>query len=343
MKNFNKYIMKTKHIIPVVLSFLFLSSCVAPKIYKDEKERRIDCEKQSEELQKANKDLSENYNELKAEFEKVKSDYDKKLSQQSANEAKYNDLKEQYDKLRSLYDNLLEQTKNRMKQDDAESKALLASIQKMQQDLQEREDKLHELENTLSEKKQNLDLLQTELEQKNKDLQEKQKRIAELQRMLAAKDSASKALKKKISDALLGFEGNGLHVERKNGKVYVSMDEQLLFKTGSDKVNPRGVKAIKKIAEVLAKNPDINILVEGHTDDVGDANYNWDLSVKRATSVVKIMTENKELDPKRITAAGHGEFMPVEVGTTPEIRAKNRRTEIILEPNYSQIMELLNQ
>ncbi len=335
--------MAYKKVILALISAVILNSCVAPKIYKDEKNRRIDCEKQSESLKKDNKDLKEKYTELQAEFAKAKKDYDKKLAEAKASDDKYNDLKEKYDKLNSLYNNLLEQTKNRMKQDDAESKALLANIQKMQQDLQEREDKLHELETALSEKKQNLDMLQLELEQKDKDIQLKQQKIAELQHMLAAKDSAAKALKKKISDALLGFEGNGLHVERKNGKVYVSMDEQLLFKTGSDKVNPRGVKAIKKIADVLAKNKDINILVEGHTDDVGDANYNWDLSVKRATSVVKIMTENKNLDPKRITAAGHGEFMPVEEGTTPEIRAKNRRTEIILEPKYNELMQLLNQ
>ena len=330
-------------IVSIFLVSLFIAtSCVSPRLFKDEKTRRTESEQKVDDLKASNKDLTEKYNEAKAEFDRMKANYDKVMANSDASDKKYNDLEERYDKLNSQYKSLVKDVENRIKKGDSETQALLKNIQQMQNDLQEREDKLKELEASLNETKRNLDLQKLELDQKNADLDAKQAKIDELERILAAKDSASIALRKKISDALTGFEGNGLTVERRNGKVYVSMDETLLFKTGSDKVNPRGVKALDKLSEALATTEDVNILVEGHTDDVGDANYNWDLSVKRATSVVKIMLNNKNLAPTKVTAAGHGEYMPLVEGTTPEIRAKNRRTEIVLEPNIDQLLDLLN-
>jgi len=326
----------------VLVSIFLTTSCVAPRLFKDEKDRRIKSEEEVENLQESNKNLQEKYNESKAEYDRMKAEYDKIMANSEMSDKKYNDLKERFDKLNTQYKSLLKDVENRIKKGDSETQSLLKNIQQMQNDLQQREDKLKELEASLNETKKSLDLQKLELEQKDFDLQAKQAKIEELERILAAKDSASMALKKMISDALTGFEGNGLTVERRNGKVYVSMDETLLFKTGSDKVNPRGIKALNKLSEALATTTDINILVEGHTDDVGDANYNWDLSVKRATSVVKILLTNKDLSPKKVTAAGHGEYMPLIEGTTPEIRAKNRRTEIVLEPNFDKLLDLLN-
>ena len=330
-------------IVSIFLVSLFIAtSCVSPRLFKDEKNRRVESEQKVDNLKDSNKDLTEQYNETKAEFDRMKADYDKIMASSNASTQKYNDLQERFDKLNSQYKSLVKDVESRIKKGDSETQALLKNIQQMQNDLQEREDKLKELEASLNEKMKNLDLMKLEMDQKNSDLQEKQAKIDELERILAAKDSASIALRKKISDALTGFEGNGLTVERRNGKVYVSMDETLLFKTGSDKVNPRGVKALDKLSEALATTEDINILVEGHTDDVGDANYNWDLSVKRATSVVKIMLNNKSLAPTKITAAGRGEYMPLVEGTTKEARAKNRRTEIVLEPDFDKLLDLLN-
>ena len=154
------------------------------------------------------------------------------------------------------------------------------------------------------------------------------------------------ALRQKVADALMGFEGQGLTVTRKDGKVYVSLDEKLLFKSGSTVVDPNGVCALKQLAVVLAKNPDIDIMIEGHTDDVpfrkgSTVKDNWDLSVLRATSIVRILLDGSGIEPTRLTVAGRGEFLPVDSGQTTEARRKNRRTEIILSPDLSEVFKIL--
>ena len=133
---------------------------------------------------------------------------------------------------------------------------------------------------------------------------------------------------------------------RKNGKVYVSLDEQLLFPSGSTDVDPRGKSALKKLAGVLEQNRDINIMIEGHTDDVpiipgSKFKDNWDLSVSRATAIIRILLDGSSIDPKRLTAAGRGEYFPVDTRKTPDARQKNRRTEIILEPNLDEVFDLI--
>ena len=140
----------------------------------------------------------------------------------------------------------------------------------------------------------------------------------------------------------MGFKNDGLTVSLKNGKVYVSLEEKLLFGTGSTSVSPSGVNALKKLGQVLERNTDINIMIEGHTDDVpyksdsGPIKDNWDLSVKRATAVVRILLDNSSINPKRLIASGRGKSMPVDSAKTTEARRKNRRTEIIL------ILNLMN-
>ena len=146
---------------------------------------------------------------------------------------------------------------------------------------------------------------------------------------------------------MFGFEGKGLTITQKNGKVYVSMEEALLFPTGSTKVQQGGIDALNKLAQALEANPDININVEGHTDDVamhgsGEIKDNWDLSVMRATSVVKILLEDKNIDAHRITASGVSEFDPVDAGTSADARKKNRRTDIILTPKLNELFKILN-
>ena len=177
------------------------------------------------------------------------------------------------------------------------------------------------------------------------ELNNKEKRVAELESVLARKDSTVSALKEKVSSALLGFQDNGLTVSTKNGKVYVSLEERLLFESGSTVVDSKGVDALKKLAKVLEREIDINVLIEGHTDNVpikgATIKDNWDLSVLRATSIVRIITSNSKVDPRSLTAAGRGEYFPIDNANTPEARKKNRRTEIILAPNLDELYKIL--
>ncbi len=241
----------------------------------------------------------------------------------------------------------LAQSKERLaKGSEAEARRLLKELQAAQEDLLIREDELKALEDKLWDRKKNLEELQAEVEEKNRALEEKSQRLVELENMLARKDSAVNALRTKVADALYQFEKDGLSVEIRNGKVYVSLEEQLLFKTGKSDVDPKGESAIVQLGKVLEQNPDINIMIEGHTDDVpykgkGQLVDNWDLSVKRATTIVRILTEKSKIDPKRLTASGRGEFVPVDPGKTTEARQKNRRTEIILTPKLDELFEIL--
>ena len=170
--------------------------------------------------------------------------------------------------------------------------------------------------------------------------------IDELEALLKKQADAAESLRAKVADALLSFKDKGLTVLEKDGKVYVSMDESLLFASGKTNVEARGVEALKNVAKVLEQNVDINVLVEGHTDDVpmkgaGEIKDNWDLSVIRATSVTKIMLGAAKIDSQRITAAGRGEFFPLDPAKTPEARKEKRRTEIILTPKLDELLKVL--
>lgn len=185
-----------------------------------------------------------------------------------------------------------------------------------------------------------------ELDSKAQLLAERERTLKEMQLVIAKQDSINKQLNSVLRNALLGFNSDELSVEIKNGKVYVSMSEKLLFKSGSSAVEEKGKAALKLLGEVLNKNNDIDILVEGHTDNVPIKTSvykdNWDLSVARATSIVRILTTEYKIGPTRLTASGKGEYSPKSGNNTAEGRAKNRRTEIILSPKLDEIMKLLN-
>lgn len=187
-----------------------------------------------------------------------------------------------------------------------------------------------------------------ELETSQMALNERSRRVNELEAMLCSREEAINAIRRKVTDALTGFDGKGLSISIKNGNVYVSMDDKLLFRSGSFEIDPNGARAVHDLATVLAQNPDINVMVEGHTDDVpyrpnGQLRDNLDLSAKRATTVVRLLLENKGIAPSRIIAAGRGESLPVASGKTSEARAKNRRTEIILTPKLDELMQLMQE
>ena len=187
-----------------------------------------------------------------------------------------------------------------------------------------------------------------EIEKTQSLLNDRLQQIEELENLLKAREEAILAIRRKVADALLGFEGNGLSISTRDGKVYVSMEDKLLFRSGSFNIDPEGAKAVTELGVVLGQNIDINVMVEGHTDDVpynGKSQLidNLDLSAKRATTVVRLLLTNKNIDPSRIIASGRGEFMPVDINDTKEARAKNRRTEIILTPKLDELMQLMDK
>ncbi|GAB2783319.1 chemotaxis protein MotB [Hymenobacter luteus] len=189
---------------------------------------------------------------------------------------------------------------------------------------------------------------QQENTQLSADLRGKEQRIAEMQRILDQKDAAVKALRQKVGDALLGFNAQDLQVNVRNGKVYVSLSEQLLFKSGSTKVDPKGQEALSKLAAALKGNQDVNVLVEGHTDTVPIAKGtpgmrdNWDLSVLRATEITRILTQ-AGLPAAQVTPSGRAQYVPVSQNDTPANKALNRRTEIILTPKLDELFQILEQ
>ena len=185
-----------------------------------------------------------------------------------------------------------------------------------------------------------------ELQNTQAQLQEREKSIAELEQMLRNREAALSLIRQKVANALLGFEGKGLTVTQREGKVYVSMDEKLLFRSGSFAIEPEGAAAVRELANVLAQNPDINVMVEGHTDDVpyrgsGNLQDNLDLSVKRATTVTRLLLENKGIDPVRIVSSGRGEYLPLDTADNAEARQRNRRTEIILTPKLDELLRIM--
>lgn len=188
----------------------------------------------------------------------------------------------------------------------------------------------------------------TKASQLASDLQKREARLKEVEEILRKRDEATAALKNKLNDALLGFQQSGLSVDVRDGKVYVSLTDKLLFPSGSIVIDDKGKQALTQLAVVLNKEPDINIAVEGHTDDkkvinLGQIKDNWDLSVLRATSVTRFLTETQNVDPKRLTATGKSQYQPIDPANTNEARAKNRRIEIVLTPKLDELYNLIKQ
>ena len=205
------------------------------------------------------------------------------------------------------------------------------------------------LRGNLLSKSNQVNQLNNTLGTTEQDLAGKNARITEMQRILDQKDAATKALRQRVADALLGFNAQDVAVNVKNGKVYVSLSEQLLFKSGSTKVDPKGQEALKKLAVALKDNQDVNVLVEGHTDNVpikgttaSGARDNWDLSVMRATEITRLLTTGG-MNPAQVTPSGRAEYLPLVANDTPQNKAMNRRTDIILTPKLDELFSILNQ
>ncbi|GAB2695390.1 OmpA family protein [Mucilaginibacter koreensis] len=180
------------------------------------------------------------------------------------------------------------------------------------------------------------------------DLKKREARLREVEDILRKRDEATNALRNKLQQALLGFQNSGLTVDIRNGKVYVSLTDKLLFPSGSIVIDEKGKQALEQLAAVLNKEPDINIAVEGHTDDkrvvnLGQIKDNWDLSVLRATSVTRFLTEVQKVDPHRLTATGKGQYQPIDPANTDAARARNRRIEIVLTPKLDELYNLITK
>ncbi|MES2396149.1 MAG: OmpA family protein [Bacteroidota bacterium] len=325
--------------IAIILMVSVMFSCVPQRKLEEEQAKRKTCDTDLAALKIANQSCETKLTEATkslADDIKIISNLQKDTAMCGSN---YRTFLAKYDKLNQVNEQLLDKYNRLLSGNIADTKKLSSELQLTQDQLLKKQDELKLLEGQLNDQKKNLDALTAELTKR-------EARVAELEGVLKKKDDAVNDLKKKLSDALFGFEGKGLTITQKNGKVYVSMEENLLFASGSTTVETKGVEALKKVAKVLEQNSDINILIEGHTDDVpmagkGEIKDNWDLSVMRATSIVKIITKNSSVDSRRLTAAGRGEYFPIDTAKTSEARKKNRRTEIILTPKLDELFKVL--
>jgi len=295
------------------------SSCVSKKIYNDLESKYSDLKKENRSIADENAELQKTKNQLELDRDKLtkdlsntKADLEKQKADLAAEQKKFKLLQDSYNALEKNSNDALEKNMNK-------NRELLAELEAKSKKLAEEQARLDKTAN----------------------------RLNELEAMIAAKEAAMKKLKDTLSKALNNFEGKGLTVEQKNGKVYVSMENKLLFNSGSWAVGSEGRKAVVELGKVLGDNPDLSVLIEGHTDDdpyggSGPIANNWDLSTKRATAIVAILSENTSINKQKLTAAGRGEFSPLASNASSEGKAKNRRIEIILTPNLDEIAEMLN-
>lgn len=310
----------------IVLTLTLLVSCVSPKVYKELEDKYTNLKKEHRQLLDDNESLLNAKTKLENSLKELQKNYDETLATRDKLQSDYNALKTNYDNLTASYDALEKNSSAAIAENSKKNRELLAQLEA---------------------KEQALAAENTRLETLKKQLEDRSNRVAELEAVIAAKDKAMTDLKNAISRALTDFEGKGLTVEQRDGKVYVSMENKLLFSSGSWAVGSNGRQAVQQLGEVLADNPDIAILIEGHTDNVpykgnSQLSGNWDLSTKRATAIVNILRENPNINPENLTAAGRGEYAPIATNDTAEGKAKNRRIEVILTPKLDELTKLLS-
>ena len=308
-----------KKILASILLVASFSSCVTSKIHEDLRSKYDNALSEKQALEEENINLYASLEETKSKLEAAEEKLKSLKEESDISKTKLSALQKDYDAIKESYTLLTTNSNSRISKNASKNLELL----------------------------QNLEKSRAELEEENAKLKEKEKKIAELEYLMNERSSRLAQMKKSISDALLGFKGKGLTVEQRNGKVYVSLENRLLFPSGSWVVNPQGKEAINDLANVLKDQNDINIVIEGHTDadafrSNGAIEDNWDLSVKRSTAIVKLITSTKGIDPTKITAAGRSKYAPVDTNKTKVGKAKNRRIEVIIEPDLSEIQDMLN-
>ncbi len=314
--------------ISVIFTIMVLSSCVPARRYQEEKDRATQLQAETDAANARARDAQVALEEVNSRLSDLERRTKELQRDTTVMGTSLRQMTSQYDKINQLNNELLEKYNKLLAGDRSENRKLVSDLEALRLDLIEKEDSL----NALSER----------VNEKQAALADREAKLAELQKEMEEKDEAMRSLKDRVSQALTGFEGKGLTVERRGGRIHVSMENKLLFPSGSATVDPKGREAIAQLAKAIENEKDLNIIVEGHTDTdkVGSgASYkdNWDLSVLRATSVVRILQENSRIDPLRITASGRGEYLPMD----PNDKAKNRRIEVILAPDLQELFELV--
>jgi len=313
-----------KKIIILSVIIALSSSCVSSKIYKELDGKYTTLKNEYDNLSSENDLIINEKNLLQNKLDQIQILYDALLVNQNSLEQDYVALQKKYDNLDNSYLALEQNSSKEIANNIQKNRELLAQLEAKELALTAENNRLLKLES---------------------DMQKRSKRITELETLISSKDQAMRDLKNAISNALTAFEGKGLTVEQRDGKVYVSMENKLLFESGSWAVGTDGRKAIEQLGLVLANNPEISVLIEGHTDNDpfsgnGHIANNWDLSTKRATAIVKILSENQNIKLENLTAAGRGEYAPVALNNT-DGKAKNRRIEVVLTPKLDEISKLL--
>lgn len=311
----------------IALVLTLTTSCVSKKIYTDLESKYASLKKENRSLSDSNSDLKKSLHTQQNELAKLQKAYDDAVAQRAKLQDDYTASAANLKHLKDSYEALEQNSSASLAENSRKNRELLAQLEAKEQAL-------------IAEN--------SRLDKFKKDLADRSNRIAELESLIASKDAAMRNLKDAVSRALTNFEGKGLTVEQRDGKVYVSMENKLLFQSGSWAVGANGKQAVKQLGAVLAENPEIAILIEGHTDNVpysgsGPWSGNWDLSTKRATAIVEILRENAAINPENLTAAGRGEYAPIASNDTAEGKAKNRRIEVVLTPKLDEISQLLNE
>ena len=325
----------------IILSIFLISSCITPKVYNELLDKHEIAKKNLTKNEKLILELRENLDDKERDITNLNTLVEKLRKDSIALNNDLVSFQKKYDDLSTTYDLLTSKSSRYMAEKAKETKELLSQLETTQSELFAKEDQLNKSTLELEEKERKLLDSQNELELRSL-------RVAELEAIINRKDSMVTALKQKISKALIGLEGDGLTIEQRNGKVYISLEEDLLFASGKYEINQTGKQALDKLSDALSYQKDLEILVEGHTDSIplsgrGLVKDNWDLSVMRATSVVKRLTSNTNLDPTQLIAAGRSEFVPISSNETSEGRGENRRIEMILSPNLDDLFKLLEE
>lgn len=310
--------------------------CVPQRKFAEMKTAKETSDTENKELQKQLDNVSATTKEQGATIETLKKSINKLNEDTTLYGKEYRRLRVMYDKVNELNNELLAKNEKLYNNSLEENKKLLRDLERAKEALQVKEDSLYKLEKSVKEK-------QAALAKAQKDLFEREVRIKELDSLLQAQRSASELLKAKLEAALLNYKNKGISVREENGKVYVSMEAQLLFPSGKTEINPDGKSAIIQLAKIIQDEKDLNIIVEGHTDtdkiSSGGAipRDNWELSVLRSTEVIKLITANSKIDPSQLAASGRSEYHPLD----PNDKSRNRRIEIILEPNLKELYKII--
>ena len=329
-----------KSLLYILLVITLLASCVTPKIHNTLIEEHEKVKQSLTNEEKKNLVFQTNLEESESKIKRLTQNIDRLKNDSAKNSEALSSVRSKYKSLSESYDLLASKNSRFMSNKAKEIKNLLEQLEQAENEIFTKEDQLNKVLKSLKVKEDELKIAQENLKQRSI-------RVSELEEIINKKDSLVSVLKKSISRALIGLEGEGLTIEQRNGKVYISLEEDLLFASGRYNINQNGISALNKLSNALENQQNLEILVEGHTDSIplngkGAIKDNWDLSVKRATSVVKVLLTNSNLLSSQFTAAGRAEFYPIASNATKEGRSANRRIEMILSPNLDDLYELLD-